>query len=806
MRSTLFVDMRHSLRSLRKSPGFSALVIGVLALGMGANAALFSITDRVLLHPFNYRDPDRLVDIRGRDSKGAPTGISPAEFHFWEGRVPAFEKSAIWKWRDMVLTGVDNPESFWSLEVSPHTFDILGLPPLHGRLFGPGDFYKDSPPVVIVGYRFWQRHFNGDPNLIGRQILLDQEGYTVIGIMQPDFMFHLPYVEVWTPLNPFHMLKEDLKHSYSSMARLRPGATLEQAQREIDAIAPTMPKSEDQSQGWHPLLRPYADEYVGGYQRALYILWGVVLCVLMIACANAANLLLARASNRRREFAVRASLGAGWLRLARQVLTEAMLLGVIAGGLGLALGGILLRVFHTFSPAKASLNNPENLTLTPAAMLVTVAAVLATTVLCALPSCLDLWRSKLSAALHASSRSASTDRATNRTRSALVAFEVALSVTLLVSAGVMLQSLLRLLQVPLGFNPDHVLTARVSAPPQLKTSDEFAAYFKRVLERVSTIPGARTSAIVTVLPMGNLVATTSFNVEGQPKRSQEWHNYSVRLRAVSPEYFKTMGVRLMKGRSFDDGDSRKSQGVAIVNDDLARHYWPGEDPIGKRVSRYEKVDSGAWLTIVGVIEGARDMIRSNPTGELYLPYTQEMTGARATSVVVHTYGDPLSLASALRTRIHAINPDQPVTEIKTMEAWVEEAVSQPRFNTVLLEIFAGLALVLAISGVFAVVSYAVTQRTHEIGIRGALGATARDIVAFVIGLGLRPVLIGTLIGVAGAIAATRALKAQLFETSPLDPVVFAVVLPLLLVAATAAALIPARRAARIDPAITLRSE
>jgi putative ABC transport system permease protein len=370
----------------------------------------------------------------------------------------------------------------------------------------------------------------------------------------------------------------------------------------------------------------------------------------------------------------------------------------------------------------------------------------------------------------------------------------------------MIQSLFRLLHVPLGFKPDHVLTARVSAPPQLKTQDEFAAYFKRVLDQVSAIPGARSSAIVTVLPMGNLVATTSFSVEGQPQRSQEWHNYSVRLRAVSPQYFKTMGVRMMKGRPFDEEDSGKSPGVAIVNDDLARHYWPGEDPIGKRVSRDEKPGPAGWLTIVGVIESARDVIRSNPTGELYLPYTQEMTGARATSVVVRTYGDPLSIASALRTRIHAINPDQPVSEVKTMESWVQEAVAQPRFNTVLLEIFAGLALALAISGVFAVVSYAVTQRTHEIGIRGALGATARDIVAFVIGLGLRPVLIGAFIGVAGAIAATRALKAQLFETSPLDPVVFAVVLPLLLVAAAAAALLPARRAARIDPAVTLRSD
>ena len=798
--------MRQSLRSLRKSPGFSALVIGVLALGMGANAALFSIIDRVLLHPFNYRDPSRLIDISGRDSKRGATGLSPAAFNYWQSRVPAFERAAIWHWRDFMLSGVAEPESLRALEVSPHTFDILGVPPLHGRLFGPGDFSNDSPPVVIIGYRFWQRHFNGDPSLIRRQILLDRQGYTVAGIMGPDFMFHRAGFELWTPLNPFRVVKEDFKTSFSGMARLRPGATIEQAQREMDALAPSIPKAPGQSNDWRALLRPYADAYVGEYSRALYVLWGAVLFVLLIACANAANLLLARASNRRREFAVRASLGAGWLRLVRQVIGESLLLGIIAGALGAALGIGLLQLLHSLFPARILQNSLDAATLTPASLLVTLAVVLATTVLCAIPSCWDLWRSNLSAGLHSSSRSTSADRASNRTRSALVAFEIALSVTLLVSAGVMIESLFRLLQVPLGIKTDHVLTARVAAPPQLKTKAEFAAYYDRVLGQVNSIPGTRSAAMVTLLPMGNLVATTSFNVEGQPKRAEEWQTYSVRMRSVSPGYFRTMGVRLLKGRPFDERDTGNAPGVAIVNEDLARHYWGTEDPIGKHVSRNDNPKPEEWLTVVGVIESARDGLRNALTGELYQPYTQEMIGARATSLVLRTYGDPLSIASALRARIHAINPDQPVTEIKSMEAWVQEAVSQPRFNAVLLEIFAGLALVLAISGVFAVVSYAVTQRTHEIGIRGALGATARDIVAFVVGLGLRPVLIGALIGVAGAIAATRALKAQLFETSPLDPAVFAVVLPLLLVAAIAAALIPARRAARIDPAITLRSE
>ena len=311
------------------------------------------------------------------------------------------------------------------------------------------------------------------------------------------------------------------------------------------------------------------------------------------------------------------------------------------------------------------------------------------------------------------------------------------------------------------------------------------------------------------MPLGNLMATTSFTVEGRPVNpaDPEWHSYSVRLRSVTPDYFKTMGVRILRGRSFTAHDVTNSAGVAIVNEELARHYWPGQDPIGRRVSRSDEPKPDEWLTVVGVIESAQDgSLRDKPGAELYRPYSQEITAARANSLVVRTNGDPLSVASAMSKRVHAIDPDQPVTQIQTMDAWVRQALAQPRFNTVLLEIFAGLAFTLAASGVFAVVSYAVTQRAHEIGIRSALGATAADIVRFVSGLGMRPVVIGALLGVAGAAAATRALKSQLYETSPLDPVVFATALALLLGAALAATLIPARRAARVDPAITLRSE
>ena len=540
---------------------------------------------------------------------------------------------------------------------------------------------------------------------------------------------------------------------------------------------------------------PFADEYVGEYRTAFYVLWGAVVFVLLIACANAANLILARASNRRREFAIRASLGAGSARLAMQILRETMTLGAVAGVVGLALAAALLKIL----PASIPLLRPERQTVTFSALLVTLGVVLATTFLCALPTCWHVWRSDLSAALHSTSRGTTADRGSNRTRSALVICEVALSVTLLVGAGVMLHSLFRLMSVPLGFNPEHVLTARVSAPAEIKAAGQYVDYFNRVLEQVDSIPGTRSSAIVTVLPLSNLVLTTSFNAEGH---AEEWRTYPVRLRSVSPAYFETMGVRLLRGRAFNDRDTEKSAGVAIVNDVLARHYWPGRDPIGKRVSR----DGKYQMTVVGVIESARDTLRESPGGELYRPYTQDITAARATSVVVRTGGDPLSIAPILQKRIHTLNHDQPVTEVKTMNEWVSEAVAKPRFDTILLEIFAALAFLLAIGGVFAVVSFAVTQRTNEIGIRSALGATGRDIASFVLRIGLRPVLAGGLLGVMGAVAATRALRSQLFETAPLDPAVFAVVLPLLLFAALAACLIPARRATRIDPAVTLRSE
>ena len=782
------------------------LVVTVLGVGLGANAALFSIIDRVLLHPFNFRDPDRLAAISGLDAKGRPRGITPAVFEYCRGRVAALEESAIWRWQDFTLTGVDDPEKVIALQVSARAFPLLGVAPIGGRVLQASDFEKDSAPAVVISYRLWHRDFGGDAAVIGRKILLDGKAYTVAGIMGPQFAFDRAGIDAWMPLDPVRTAKEELSHGYNAMARLRPGATIEQAQQELNALAPMLPKSPGEPAGSHAVLRPLADQYVGEYRRALYVLWGAVLLVISIACANAANLMLARASQRQVEFVVRASLGAGRMALARQVLVESTLLGSAAAVAGIGIAELLFRVLLLRFADEIAFINADKLALTPAAVSVTVVAALAATFIAALPSCWRVWRANVPAP---SSRTASTDRGSNRTRSAVVAFEVALSMMLLTGAGVMLHSLYRLLQVPLGFRPDHVLTARVSAPPQLKDKDQIAGYYRDVLQQAESIPGVRCGAAVTILPMGNLVATTSLTVEGRPDNpaDPEWHNYGVRLRSVTPRYFETMRVRLLRGRTFSDGDTSKSPGVAIINEDFARHFWPGQDPIGKRISRSDHPRPDEWLTVVGVIESAQDgEPRRRPGAELYRPFAQDTLGARFASVVVRTQGDPLTIASALRKRIHAINPDQPVTEVQTMERWVEHATAQPRFNAFLLDLFAAIALLLAISGVFAVVSYMVAARTREIGIRSALGASARDIAGYVVGLGLRPVCAGTVVGCAAAAATTRLLKSQLFETSPLDPGVFGVVVGLLLVATVAAALIPARRAVRIDPAAALRSE
>ena len=795
------------MRILRKSPGFSLIVIAVLALGIGANTALFSIVDRVLLHPFPFPDLDRLVEFKGWTQEGRQTGTSPAETEFFANNTHSVDQAAHWRWQNLVLSGVDNADYVYALEVSQHLFDILGVKPALGRTFIAQDFASSAAPAVVIGDRLWRQHFNADPAILGRQILLDGKGYAVIGVMGPEFSFINPTHQAWIP-SQAAFGAEELKHAYNTIARLRPGATVRQLQQEIDAVTPALPPSPDRKEGWHAQAVLFTEGITAPYRRALLTLWWAVGLVLLIACANAANLLMARASERRREFAIRASLGAGRRRLIREILAETSVLGILAGVVGIALAFGLLRLLVVIFPGRLPVPQLDRASINFPVLALTCGISLLTTFACSIPAVMNLWRSNLTVALGGASRTASANRGANRTRTAMIALEAALSLILLVGAGLMLHTLHRLFQVRLGFEPQHLLTARVAAPPQIKPTSE-AQYYARMLGEARSLPGVEDAGITTILPFGNLVATISFTVEGrvetpEQKRSASHNTY---LREISPDYFSTLGVRLLRGRDFNAGDTARSPRVVIVNDELARVYWPGEDPIGKRVSRKDRPAPEDWATVIGVVESIKHRsLRTDADVELYVPITQQMMGAKYTNIVVRAYGDPLSVASALRKRIHDVEPGQPVTEIQTMQTLITESAVQVRFHTLLLEIFAGLALALAVTGIFAVVSYSVTQRTREIGIRGALGATRRDIAGFVVAIALRPVAFGLCVGVAGGLAATRLLQSELFETTPADPFVFGAVIAVLLGTTIAASALPAWRAAGIDPAEVLRAE
>ncbi len=793
------------MRSLRKNIGFSLIVISVLALGIGANAALFSIVDRVLLHPFPFRGLDRLVEITALDAKGRETGHAPDDRSYFAAHVRSFERVEIWRWQNFVLTGVDNTDSIFALEVSQRLFDTLGVQPALGRTFLPSEFDSSAPPVVVISDRLWRKHFRADPNIVGRQILLDSKGYTVVGIMAPGFVFTNPAHQAWIPYRPRTAAHEELSHSFSILARLGPGVSIEQAQKEMNAVTPGMPPNPDRETGWHFRLQPFTEQFTGPYRRELLLLWSAVGLVLLIACANAANLLLARASERRREFAIRASLGANRLRLAGQVVAETLVLGVSAGIAGAALAMGLIRLLAKLFAGHLPVPGLDDVSINGVALGATAGLVLVTTLLCALPACASLWRSDLTAGIYVAGRAVSAGRAANRTRSALLSFEVALSLMLLAGAGLMLHTLDRLMQVHLGFEPEHVLAAGVSAPAQLKTKVEKSNHYRGLLDEVRLLPGVLDAGITTVLPFGNLVATVSLTAEGVA--DTKWQSYGIYLREISPGYFPALGVRLLRGRDFNAGDTTGSQPVVIINDEMARHYWPGQDPLGKCVSRSDHPQADEWATVAGVVESIKHRsLRTSADAELYFPYTQSLIGAKYTYLVLRAQGDPLSIVSGLRKRIHDVDPGQPVTNVQSMRTLVVNSAGEVRFHTLLLEIFAGLALGLAVAGIFAVVSYAVSRRSREIGIRGALGATPADVVRFVVGIAMRPVALGACIGMAGALAATRVLESELFETAPADPLVLAAVVVALMATALAAASIPAWRATRIDPAEVLRAE
>jgi putative ABC transport system permease protein len=794
---------------LAKNPGFTAAAVLTLALGIGANTAVFSVVHAVLLRPFPYKDPNRLVIVWEQNlSRGWTTNIvSAANFLDWRKQNSVFTEMAAIDSTSFNVAGSGEPIEVGGERVTANLFSLLGVQPIRGRGFQSEDDRPASAPVAIVSYGLWQRRYGGDPRLLGRAISLDGRSYPVVGIMPPNFSdayttFFKTNAQVW--ISGLDLSRPARTwHQFLALARLKPGVALSKAQGEMDTIASRIEVQHPENKGWGVQVISLRDQVVGYVSPALEVLMGAVAFVLLVACVNLANLLLSRSAAREREVAIRAALGANRARVVRQLLTESLLLAGLGGALGLLLACWGMNSLLALAPA--DMPGIDSVGLNTQVLGFTLLVTLATGLLFGLVPALGISNPDLQACLKESSRGSTEGSRSHRLRGLLVAAEFSLAFVLVIGAALMVKTLIRLSHFSLGFNPDHVLSMRIPLRgPQYKSHREEAEFFRRLLAQVQTLPGVLSASVTSGLPVANW-AGMGFVTENDPHPAPELMpdaNYLV----IAPHYFQTMGIPLRAGRAFSDGDTERSQRVVIVNEELARRNWPGQDPIGMRL-RTGTDENLPWLTVVGVAANVRTM---GPDAEfqpeLYIPYTQYPWLLSPRLMVVRTTVDPLAMTSSIRREVLTLDKNQPVSEIRTLDQVAGETAAQRQFLMVLLGIFAALALILAGVGIYGVLAYSVARRTHEIGVRMALGAARADVMKLVLAQGLRFAFFGVLAGLAGALLLTRVLASLLFGVSPTDPVTFALVTGLLALVAFLACYIPARRATKVDPMEALRYE
>jgi putative ABC transport system permease protein len=802
--SAFLLDLRYGARTLRRTPGFAAIVVAVLALGIGANSAVFSVVNAVLLRPLPYHDPDHLYRLDEVNPKGQPAGVSPADALIFRERVHAMANIAVSHWQNLTLTGPQGPQNEYGGKVSSDCFRMLGRPALLGRIFREEEFRPGAAGVVILTHKLWKSRFAGDRSVLGQTLLLNGNPHTIVGVMPQDFFYDQRFA-FWTPWQVTANDSTKREDRTPTAVRLRPGIAPHQAQADLLAVLREI-APEDVRKGWSIRLVPLARQLTENVRTSLLVSLGAVAFVLLIACLNVANLLLSRASDRAREIAVRTALGAGRLRMIRQLLTESLLLSVAGGVAGLLLGAWGARALVMLFPDRDPVPRMEQAHLDSTVLLFTLAVTMITGILFGLAPALVATRTKLTAALKESGRGNSSGARSGRVRDFLLIAETALSLVLLIGAGLMLRSFQRLLATDPGFNPDRVLTMRVPLPSAITAKAQQPAYYTRILDRLGSLPGLSAAGLIAPLPLADVDANSTFVVEGRVPPNGE--RQLVKLRSVSPGYFRAMGIGLRQGRAFSDADAGNADAkVVVVSESLVRKYFPNENPIGRRITQ-ETGGKGPFATVVGVVNDVRNLhLSDEPEPEMYFDYRQFFFAPFAMTLVLRTHGgDPTQVAASAQKEIRAITPDQPISDVKTMREVVSGNVSQPRFYTLLLAIYAGIALLLAATGLYGVLSYAVSQRRQEIGIRLALGASRRSVFRLVMGHALRLVGFGTLLGLAGSWALTRLIAAQLYRTQATDPATFAAVAGLMVAVALAATYIPVRRALKVDAASALRAE
>ncbi len=796
-------DLRYGARLLRRSPGFSIVAILTLALGIGANTAIFSVVNALLLRPLPFHDPANLVRIWPTNTK---TGLVPysitsyPDFLDWKNQSHSFEQVEGYVPRTFNLTGGDQPQRVPGLRTSPGFLPLLGVAPILGRVFLPDEIQAGQDHLVLFSEGLWQSRFARDPGILGKTVQLNDETYTVIGIFPAAFQFppNQP-VGIVLPQPP----DPNRGHGFVNVAgRLKPGVTLAQAQAEMDTIARRLELQyprEYKDKGIRVLA--LQESYVSSFRPGLLIFLGAVGFVLLIACANVANLFLSRTAGRQKELVVRAAMGAGRLRLVRQLLTESALLGLAGGGVGLlfaywGMKGLVVLVRSTFSVASLDAVSIDGVVLA-----FTLGISLVVGLLAGLAPALGASRLDLNDRLKEGSRGLSGNRRRSRIRGTLVVAEIALALVLLIGAGLMLKSFLLLNQVDPGVRPQNVLAMSFSlGGKKYAKTQARAPFMDALLHRVEQIPGVQSAAVVTNIPLTNDDDAMGISIEGRPDPKQK---PVVRFNIVGPGYIRTLGIPLLKGRDFSGRDTEAAPTVAIINQAMVRQFWPHQDPIGARIS----TDGQHWYSIEGVIGDVRQRgLRADPVPEIYLSYLQDPYAWPYLSLLIRTASDPMKLVPTIQSTIWTVDKNLPIAGVTTMEQIRSGSIAQPRLTALLLTVFASLALILASVGIYGVVAYSVTQRTHEMGLRMALGARVADVLGMVVGQGMVLVGCGVALGLAGAFAMTRVLTKFLWSVKPTDPFTFISVSLLLAAVALLASYIPARRATKVDPMVALRYE
>ena len=801
---TLFKDLRYGIRSLLKQPAFTLVAVITLALGIGGNSAMFSVVNAVLLRPLQYPESDRIVVL---DGVNPPKGITQSnmsipDFADWQSQNQVFEHMAGFIAGGVLLNNGEETERVHGTAVTADFFSLFRTPSLHGRTLQADDAQPGREPVAVLSYGLWQRRFGADRNVVGSRVMVSGKSTTIVGVMPPGYDYPAQS-EIWAPL-PLDPAKEARDNRFISViARLKPGANVSLAQTQMDTINQRLAQSYNETnKGWSVRVMKLQERLVGDVRLSLLVLLGAVVFVLLIACANIANLLLARATARHKEFAVRTALGASRWRIIRQLLTESLLLSLMGGALGLMLSVWLTKLLIAISPP----NSPRFDEIRPdtRVLIFTITLTVVTGLVFGLAPALQASRSDLTKGLKEGVRGNAGGARSNRLRGLLMVAEIAISFMLLVGAGLLIKSFVRLREVRSGFNADNLLTMRVGIPPgKYRENEARVQFFQQAINRIQSLAGVQKAGMVLSLPLGG----DTFNVwrsyirEGRPATPEESDNAA--YLATTPDYFRTLQVPLIDGRVFSDRDTDNTPKVVIVNETMARRLWPGESPVGKHITIWR--DEQFPREIVGVVGETKRSLDDDPSQQMYVPYAQDASWS-SMSFVIRTSGDPASTSPTVRNEIRLLDKGAPVFNVRTMNDLLTTSVAPRRTPMLMLSAFAAAALLLAMIGIYGVTSYYVTQRTQEIGIRMALGAQMSDVLKLVLKGGMALATIGVVAGLAGAFALTRWMTSLLFGVKPTDGLTFIAVAVSLLAAASLACYLPARRASKVDPLVALRYE